>query len=282
MASPIDKDTFKKLLRNSIDHYERFKTMAVVKGAAEQQTDLMIPIPYFGCVNAYEGSQIRIITVGLNPSNREFQKSKSEKSWRPRFQLSTFPIEHDYLRDQLNKYFETNPYMGWFNNFEQVLNGAGASYFKNKQKNVALHLDLCSPLATDPTWSKLGEQNRDKTRHPETLERERNEKNKLTYEGTALFNLALEALIPDIVIFGVGQVHLKSHFDFLNRDKLMPCEPHLNDNPKKNFTITFNNIKGKNTLFANGSANVKPFGNFTKEQKSRCGKKITEFYSDNK
>jgi hypothetical protein len=36
-----------------------------------------------------------------------------------------------------------------------MLNGIGASYYPGRD-NVALHTDLCSPVATDPTWSGLG------------------------------------------------------------------------------------------------------------------------------
>lgn len=55
----------------------------------------------------------------------------------------------------LDAYFRTAPYTGWFNpSFEPLLRGLGASYYE-AAPSVALHTDLCSPLATDPTWSRL-------------------------------------------------------------------------------------------------------------------------------
>src|SRR3990170_1822110 len=42
----------------------------------------------------------------------------------------------------------------WFGAFEPLLDGMGASYYPGGHA-AALHTDLCSPVATDPTWSRL-------------------------------------------------------------------------------------------------------------------------------
>lgn len=71
-----------------------------------------VPILFFGDLDGYWVSPLRIVTVGLNPSRKEF------------------------------------------GSFEPLLNGARSSYY-GEQPSVALHTDICSPVATDPTWSRL-------------------------------------------------------------------------------------------------------------------------------
>ena len=112
-----------------------------------------IPILFFGDLNAYKAAPLRTLTVGLNPSLREFPSD------RP---FSRFPLSDEetprnraaYL-DTLSRYFRTEPYRAWFNAWEPLLNGAGVSYYGDAS-STALHTDLCSPVATDPTWSRLG------------------------------------------------------------------------------------------------------------------------------
>jgi hypothetical protein len=55
----------------------------------------------------------------------------------------------------LDSYFRSAPYRRWFDQgFERVLNGLSATYYAGFP-NAALHTDLLSPLATDPTWGGL-------------------------------------------------------------------------------------------------------------------------------
>jgi hypothetical protein len=54
----------------------------------------------------------------------------------------------------LHRYFEESPY-SWFNNYERMLGGFDCSYYDGSARNMALHTDLFTPLATDPTWSDL-------------------------------------------------------------------------------------------------------------------------------
>jgi hypothetical protein len=274
----INNEALDKLLQDSIDHYDNVKNLEIVKQSAAVDTGLMLPIPYFGNIDAYQDSKIRILTVGLNPSNREFQKGTKEVSWSPRFHLNTSSLKTAYLREQLNNYFEFNPYGDWFNNFEVVLNGADASYYKRSNKNIALHLDLCSPIATQPTWSKLGKQNKVEKKSTEKLAKEIIFKSELTNCGTNLFNQALQVFMPEIVIFGVGQDHLKFQFEFLNIAEQISCDPNLSNNPKKSFRAELKKGSGRKILFINGSSNIKPFGNFTKLQRTECGKLIADLY----
>lgn len=104
----------------------------------------------------------RVATLGLNPSRIEFEVRGVElDGQRRRFEtLRSLGIER--LADagddavaavyaRCNSYFSGNPYRRWFDRLEEVLAGAGASYYDG----TACHLDL-SQWATDPTWGKLG------------------------------------------------------------------------------------------------------------------------------
>ena len=57
----------KNLIKKVWQDYQILKNMPCVIGN-------VIPILWFGDLGAYEKSHKRIITVGLNPSNKEFQE----------------------------------------------------------------------------------------------------------------------------------------------------------------------------------------------------------------
>src|SRR5262245_41962665 len=71
-----------------------------------------IPVPYFCDVSGYLDSSFLIITVGLNPSDREFEEDKH------RFNVSA--RTPDALEQTLCEYFRKNAY-SWFNSFETIL-----------------------------------------------------------------------------------------------------------------------------------------------------------------
>ena len=84
-----------------------------------------IPILFFGDLDAYVNSQPRVLTVGLNPSQNEFPEGDPFQ----RFPLAEEAAAADRQRylDALSAYFRTRPYAQWFNSFEPLLNGMGAS-----------------------------------------------------------------------------------------------------------------------------------------------------------
>ena len=141
------KDELIGLMKKSINHYNYFKQYEWVLKPA-------IPILFFGNIVEYLNSDTRIITVALNPSDKEFPKDKSRFSFCPD-ELN----QDDALKtlETLSNYFEFNPYNNWFDKHtERILNEIDASYYLNKKlKNRAINTDLCTPLATNPTWSKL-------------------------------------------------------------------------------------------------------------------------------
>ena len=111
------------------------------------------PVLYFGDLPKFEASDVRIVTVGLNPSNQEFPVGAPFC----RFTGVDTDDATQYL-SALNAYFRQCPYTAWFDFYEQALLGAGASYY-GESKNVALHTDIASVIPTDPTWSRLGQLN---------------------------------------------------------------------------------------------------------------------------
>ena len=107
-----------------------------------------MPILYFGDLCEFLVSPLRILTVGLNPSDAEFPVANPFE----RFPLAS--VSPALIPKALNEYFSIAPYKQWFNSLEPILTGFDASYYGNKT-NTAIHTDLLSPIATNPTWSKL-------------------------------------------------------------------------------------------------------------------------------
>lgn len=68
----------------------------------------------------------------------------------------------------------------------------GTSYYEGGA-STALHTDICSPVATDPTWSRL----------------DKSARAILEADGVPLWHMLLEALRPQIVALSVAQAHLE-------------------------------------------------------------------------
>ncbi len=167
-----------------------------------QQHDFVVkpsvPILFFGDSNRYRRSKLRVITVGLNPSNSEFHDSPNPDPF-VRFDeaRSVYPTildgvgqHHSAYVGALNSYFRNKPY-DWFRCFEPILQGLDCSYY-GARTNTALHTDLCSPLATNPTWSKLPESAR----------------TALQANGVAMWHNLVGQLLPDVIVISVARQHL--------------------------------------------------------------------------
>ncbi|MDC0139715.1 hypothetical protein OAI04_02735 [Hyphomicrobiales bacterium] len=236
-----------------------------------------LPIPYFGDVDAYFGSNLRVVTAALNPSDIEFSNNVS------RFDVETGLSGAKGLEIALKNYFKINPYKSWFRSFEPVLNGMGATYGSkmisdktnnnnnNKKISTSLHLDMCSPVATTPTWSHLSD----------------SEKNKLVPDGRAIFEELIVELKPHIVISSVGWAHIQhwnSKFSS-GRDWPLICEYTTSKTgaPLKNsLKVQYKSITIRNSrefLFINATAANTPFGRFSTERKNEVGSKILEYFS---
>jgi hypothetical protein len=200
------RDKLIELMKKSINHYNNFKRYEwVVKPA--------IPILFFGNLIDYLNSEVKIITVALNPSDKEFPESEHRFSFE-----SNKLNQDDALKtlETLSNYFEFNPYNNWFNKHtERILNELDASYYLKKSiKNRALNTDLCTPLATRPTWSKLKVK----------LKQEKETLNLLMKEGFQIWLDLMKILKPNIILISVAKDYLISN-NFIKVSKLK-INPH--------------------------------------------------------
>jgi hypothetical protein len=225
------------------------------------------PILFFGDLDAYLASPLRVVTVGLNPSLAEFPVGDPFS----RFPLAEGPEgrEPERYLAALSAYYRTNPYRGWFSAFEPLLNGAGASYYAG-EPSTALHTDICSPAATNPTWSKLHDADR------ATLEA----------DGGPLWHRLLEALRPDVVAVSVAKHHL-ARIDFetpgVGWDLIHTFDRtgsgELRSRPYE-VQARWYRVGDERSLFVFGPAAQKPFGLLHDSQKRELGAITLEAYRD--
>ena len=176
-----------------------------------------IPILFFGDLEAYLASEKKIITVGLNPSDKEF----AEK----RFVTQSNFLENpeDYL-GSLSKYFKFNPYTPWFSSYDNLLKEFGSSFYSG-EKNTALHTDFITPLATSPAWTKLSK---------DVLSEEACDN--LFMSGNKIWQLLIDKLKPDFILGAIGRKHIKKAFP---DKKLELISPSISG-PKSHEIMTFN------------------------------------------
>ena len=223
-----------------------------------------IPIHWFGDRVAYNRSKIRIVTVGLNPSDKEFRNNNRESfNIGLRFQ----DYEEKGLEAVYNNYFEYNPY-SWFKSFECILNGLDASYYSEKgMPNRVLHTDICSPWATDPTWSKLPNQEK---------------KNLMENEhGFEQWKQLIRQLKPDIILFSIPEEYIKK-LDLENeRSVFVTISNDKKGVPRKKSVVIEKGVYGRSLAIFGRTWNV-PFGALGEDQKKEIRKKIEQDYIVNK
>ena len=216
------------------------------------------PILFFGDLDAYWTSPLRVVTVGLNPSRREFPDGDPFR----RFPLgrNSDDRETNYYLDAMSAYFRTDPYSNWFNAFEHLLNGTGSSYYPNTVASAALHTDICSPVATDPTWTGLG----------------RSTRTALEDDGGPLWHMLLNVLRPQIVVMSVAKDHLErikfSHAS--NWEIVHTFERKGDETPRSRpykVQTRWYEIGDEPSLFVFGRAAQTPFGTLHRKQKYETG-----------
>ena len=223
-----------------------------------------IPILFFGDLDAYFSSKVRVLSVGLNPSLHEFP---SDAPFR-RFPLAEGGAvsEPDLYLDALSAYYRNDPYRSWFSSYEPMLNGMGASYYEGKP-SAALHTDICSPVATDPTWSGL---DRD---HQKALEK----------EGGPLWHDLLEALRPQIVTLSVASHHLsRIRFKALSGWEGVHVFERTEGGALRkrpvDITARWCEVSGEPTLFVFVPAAQTPLGRLSGSQKRETGEITIEAF----
>ncbi len=163
-----------------------------------------MPILYFGDYEAYKRSSIKIVTVSLNPSLEEFlDKKRGVKNDFFRFpkasclqgkkELSDTDV--DVYISSLNDYFRNDPYNDWFNNQRKhIFHILNASYYNEAADvNTPLHIDIATPIATDPTWKKLNKK----------------QKNAFLNTEKGTWGELIRILSPDIMIMSVDDKYIK-------------------------------------------------------------------------
>ena len=225
-----------------------------------------VPILFFGDLAGYRTSPLRVVTVGLNPSRHEFPADAPLR----RFPLLQGDGRREATRyvEAMSAYFRNDPYRGWFNAYEAFLGGLGASYYDGEACR-ALHTDLCSPVATDPTWSGLSEDVRVA----------------LAAQGVPIWHVLMEALQPQVVLLSLAKGHLaRVRFQTLTDweaihvfDRKVGGE--ARSRPYE-IRARWYEIGGARTLFVFGAAAQKPFGTLAHSQKREAGEIAARTHRD--
>lgn len=206
----------------------------------------ILPIHWFGNRPAYEASPLRVVTVGLNPSDREFRPNDSVAVSKD-LRFPDFDGTDKGLELALNNYFKRKPYNAWFKgSFGAVLQSFEASFYEGA-KNTAIHTDICSPWATIPTWSKL----------PEKIRQE------LEIEGHELWKKLILELQPDVILFSSSPNH-EQKIDFPSPDKEWKS---VDVGAKRQLLVRRFQINGKITQVLFQVQGRKPFLQTSREQK---------------
>jgi hypothetical protein len=219
-----------------------------------------IPILWFGDSLAFSNSDVRVVTVGLNPSRVEFPDGDRFLRF-PAAHLLTAPPATDAQRlayvSALDSYFRSAPYRGWFDQgFERVLNGLSATYYEGL-RNVALHTDLLSPLATDPTWGGLSNEDRAS----------------LLQGGPPLWHKLIRALQPDVIVASIARDHL-DRILFPRLGKWRVIHTVDRDRPFVTEAVDIEVVPGKRTLLVFGQCMNIPFGSLSHKSKLSIGAAI--------
>lgn len=254
-------------MKDLVNHLNSAFNQAKSKGAPI--TNPSLPILYFGDHEKYRQSSLKVITVGLNPSYHEFPSHSRFSRFKKAESLDTSkpwskPQVSTYITS-LNDYFKQNPY-NWFDSFEPILNGMHASYYPNTEHNTALHTDLCSPFATDITWSKLSVRYR----------------NVLRTDGVRIWHRLVEILKPDIIMLSITRKYLslirfrkstwKKHTSiFLKKDGSSRSKPY-------DIEVAKSQIVDKKGYLVYGEAAQKPFGTLSTGYKEIVGERLLDLF----
>ena len=230
-----------------------------------------IPILYFGDHDAYRKSELRIVTVALNPSKMEFPNNNGEPSFT-RFKignlindLQSLGVEEKRIyQSTLNIYYEDDPYWQWFTCFEPILNGMDASFYIERNGVYpyrAIHTDICTPLATDPVWNGL----------------QKAYKNELLQQGRDIWKALIQDLKPHVILISVAENHLTRQSCFTPEDPNYHVytnktngEPFARPYTIKTYRLSFST----ETIVYWGPAAVKPFQFLASDLKIDLGKRI--------
>lgn len=161
----------KVLLRNAILKQNQLFTYP---GWANELLPFAPPVLWFGDLRS---DLPKIVTIGANPSRREFLPSANANQnvynnylvgHKARFYVSNIPLTNlpnvsnqtlDDIISSYSDYFTKNPYATWFGKqgggkVEALINGLGASFYSNSYDYRGIHLDLF-PFATMSNYTRI-------------------------------------------------------------------------------------------------------------------------------
>ncbi len=223
-----------------------------------------VPILYFGNMPEYLSSSMRVVTVGLNPSKREFPEEGPMSRFSRAANLAEMgfgrqPSSFEDYFAALDSYFCVSPYSSWFNRaFGRILRGLDASFYGNLP-NRAIHTDICSPVATDPTWNKL----------------DKSSQRQLFATGCQLWRELIEEIQPDCVLISIrkeyrDQVPLRLEKDWQVAITVERKNPYL-------ICKACTRLKsGKTCYMFFGTAAQVPFGTLSNVHREWAGEQIRE------
>lgn len=167
----------------------------------------VLPILFFGGLNDYLYSDLRILTLGKAPSQNEYKEGverfhESEVDFSTMFLPVPRPWEINQYLNVCSKYFDRAPNREYFKRFNPVLQKLNASYTcedlrnatskniirhrqpkdRKTQRNIAVHFNYYSPLMLDTTWDALSS------------------KKRKVFSMEDIFPDILKALSPDIIL----------------------------------------------------------------------------------
>ena len=224
-----------------------------------------MPILFFGDYEAYRKSAVRIVTVGLNPSAREFPKGCRYKRFPTAKNID--PSDQDTYLAALSEYFGPNQ-LNWFNNYGVVLEGMSASY-RSGGGSTALHTDICSPVATATRWSAID---------PST-------QCDLMKHGVSLWNRLLKALQPHVVIVSIRRAYLPC-IEFLDPSDCHVIQQfdHKKDGSPRRTPYLVKarccKVGDEESLLVFSNAGTTPFQPIDHDKKRRTGEAILSHYRE--
>ena len=255
--------------------YDLAKDIFETAGKDKQANEYVVgyPILWFGNLNAYRNSGLKILTVGINPSKDEFPNDSFERfsAWK---NLSS---SGQYF-EGLNKYFDQDAPYNWFDrlatkiSLQDVWN---CSYKNIKGRNTALHIDFYTPLATNPTWT--GKRN-DGTPLPRNV--------KESLQKPNYFQNLLGFLKPDIVFIGSGQCTIRHEAKLQSEiqqriNELTTREGKLHPN-RKQLRCWWSGGNGKQKTFVvTGIYRNHPFGAYSPEKLRPIMEAMKAYYDSN-
>ncbi|MBO7521841.1 MAG: hypothetical protein J6T16_06345 [Opitutales bacterium] len=210
------------------------------------------PILWFGNLEKYLASKLKILTLGLNPSKLEFDNDRFNFSLKNK-------IDFEKYINSLNEYFVKNPYE-WFNSFNCLLKIFNTSYGckGDDTENIAIHIDAISPFATNVGISKLSAEGKRGI--------------SADYEIREFISL----LEPDIVLASINKDALKTAFGDNAFESQALYRSSKNKNTPDSKLPYIRLYKSDKFFIINGRCRNKPFGGMNAEWREKTIKKFFE------